>query len=100
VADVFLARLAVRGAWCRCVYRFGVGFGVGRLGQLFGKALRADHRHALDQLTAATSAGITALEEPRDALRVRAERAARPTGIRPSRTSTNWDAGHGFELVS
>jgi len=25
----------------------------------------------------------------------------RPTGIRPSRTSTtNWDAGHGFELVS
>ncbi|MGW7728822.1 hypothetical protein ACWGJ6_36710 [Streptomyces canus] len=26
---------------------------------------------------------------------------ARPTGIRPSRTSTtNWDAGHGFELVS
>lgn len=25
----------------------------------------------------------------------------RPTGIRPSRTSTtNWDAGHDFELVS
>ena len=37
--------------------------------------IRADHRHALDQLTAATNARITALEETRDALRVRAERA-------------------------
>jgi hypothetical protein len=32
-------------------------------------------RHALNQLTAATDARITALEETRDALRVRAERA-------------------------
>lgn len=37
--------------------------------------IRADHQHALDQLTAATNARITALEETRDALRVRAERA-------------------------
>jgi chromosome segregation ATPase len=37
--------------------------------------IRADHQHALDQLTAATDARITALEETRDALRVRAERA-------------------------
>jgi chromosome segregation ATPase len=37
--------------------------------------IRDDHQHALDQLTAATSARITALEETRDALRVRAERA-------------------------
>jgi chromosome segregation ATPase len=37
--------------------------------------VRADHQHALDQLTAATSARITALEETRDALRIRAERA-------------------------
>jgi colicin import membrane protein len=37
--------------------------------------IRADHQQALDQLTAASSAQITALEETRDALRVRAERA-------------------------
>jgi colicin import membrane protein len=37
--------------------------------------IRADHQRALDQLTAATSARITALEETRDALRIRAERA-------------------------
>jgi colicin import membrane protein len=37
--------------------------------------IRADHQHALDQLTAATNARITALEETRDALRIRAERA-------------------------
>jgi colicin import membrane protein len=37
--------------------------------------IRADHQHALDQLTAATSARIAALEETRDALRIRAERA-------------------------
>lgn len=37
--------------------------------------IRADHQRALDQLTAATAARITALEETRDALRVRAERA-------------------------
>lgn len=37
--------------------------------------IRADHQHALNQLTAATNARITALEETRDALRVRAERA-------------------------
>jgi colicin import membrane protein len=37
--------------------------------------IRADHQHALDQLTTATNARITALEETRDALRVRAERA-------------------------
>ncbi|MGH3294726.1 MAG: hypothetical protein ACRDP7_23300 [Trebonia sp.] len=36
---------------------------------------RADHQNALDQLTTATSARIAALEETRDALRVRAERA-------------------------
>jgi hypothetical protein len=34
--------------------------------------IRADHQHALEQLTAATNACITALEETRDALRVRA----------------------------
>jgi chromosome segregation ATPase len=37
--------------------------------------IRADHQHALDQLTTATRAHITALEETRDTLRVRAERA-------------------------
>jgi colicin import membrane protein len=37
--------------------------------------IRADHRNVLDQLTAATDARIIALEETRDALRVRAERA-------------------------
>jgi len=37
--------------------------------------IRADHQRALDQLTVATTARITALEETRDALRVRAERA-------------------------
>ncbi len=37
--------------------------------------IRADHQHALDQLTAATNARIAALEETRDALRIRAERA-------------------------
>lgn len=37
--------------------------------------IRADHQHALDQLTTATNARITALEETRDALRIRAERA-------------------------
>jgi chromosome segregation ATPase len=37
--------------------------------------IRSDHRHALNQLTAATDARIIALEETRDALRVRAERA-------------------------
>ena len=35
----------------------------------------ADHERALDQLTTATSARITALEETRDALRIRAEQA-------------------------
>jgi colicin import membrane protein len=37
--------------------------------------IRADHREALDQLTTATSARLTALEETRDALKTRAERA-------------------------
>jgi len=37
--------------------------------------IRADHRQALDQLTIATTAHISALEEARDTLRVRAERA-------------------------
>ena len=37
--------------------------------------IRDDHQQALDQLTTATSARITALEETRDTLRVRAERA-------------------------
>ncbi len=37
--------------------------------------IRADHRQALGQLSAATNARITALEEIRDALRVRADRA-------------------------
>lgn len=37
--------------------------------------IRADPQQALDQLTAATNARITALEETRDALRIRAERA-------------------------
>jgi colicin import membrane protein len=37
--------------------------------------MRADHRHSLDQFTAATNARITALEETRNALRIRAERA-------------------------
>ena len=37
--------------------------------------IRADHQRALEQLTVATNARITALEETRDALRVRAERA-------------------------
>ncbi len=37
--------------------------------------IRADHQRALDQLTAATNARITAVEETRDALRIRAERA-------------------------
>jgi hypothetical protein len=37
----------------------------------------------------------------RELARIRSQRSIRPTGIRPSRTSTtNWDAGHGFELVS
>ena len=53
--------------------------------------IRSDHRHALNQLTAAIDARITALEETRDALRVRAERAqadldaARATCPSPSR---------------
>jgi hypothetical protein len=37
--------------------------------------IRTDHRQALDHLTAATTARITALEESRDTLRIRAERA-------------------------
>jgi hypothetical protein len=37
--------------------------------------IRADHQRALDQLTAATNARIKAVEETRDALRIRAERA-------------------------
>ena len=37
--------------------------------------IRADHHRALDQLTAATTARIAALEDTRDALRIRAERA-------------------------
>jgi chromosome segregation ATPase len=37
--------------------------------------IRADHHNALEQLTTATNSRITALEETRDALRVRAERA-------------------------
>jgi colicin import membrane protein len=37
--------------------------------------IRADHQRTLDQLTTATNARVTALEETRDALRVRAERA-------------------------
>jgi colicin import membrane protein len=37
--------------------------------------IRDDHRQALDQFTTATTARITALEEARDTLRVRAERA-------------------------
>ena len=37
--------------------------------------IRADHEHALAQLTEATSARIIAVEETRDALRIRAERA-------------------------
>ena len=46
--------------------------------------VRADHQHALDQLTAATTARVTALEETRDALRTRAERAE--TGLDAART--------------
>jgi colicin import membrane protein len=37
--------------------------------------IRADHQRALDQLTTASNARVIALEETRDALRVRAERA-------------------------
>jgi chromosome segregation ATPase len=37
--------------------------------------IRADHQRALEQLTTATNARIAALEETRDALRIRAERA-------------------------
>jgi hypothetical protein len=37
--------------------------------------IRADHQHALDQLTTTTRAQINALEETRDSLRIRAERA-------------------------
>jgi hypothetical protein len=37
--------------------------------------IRADHQHALDQLTTATTARVSALEETRDSLCVRAERA-------------------------
>ncbi|MGH3247340.1 MAG: hypothetical protein ACRDOI_14185, partial [Trebonia sp.] len=37
--------------------------------------VRADHRSALEQLTTATSARITALEETRDTHRARADRA-------------------------
>lgn len=37
--------------------------------------IRADHLRALDQLTTASNARVTALEETRDALRIRAERA-------------------------
>jgi len=37
--------------------------------------IRTDHQRALDQLTTATSARITALEETRDAFRSRAQRA-------------------------
>jgi hypothetical protein len=37
--------------------------------------IRADRQHALDRLTTATHARITALEETRDALRICAERA-------------------------
>ena len=37
--------------------------------------IRADHHRSLDQLTTATNARITAIEETRDALRIRAERA-------------------------
>jgi hypothetical protein len=47
--------------------------------------IRADHQRALDQLTAAASARIAALEETRDALRVRAERAETDLGRRPHR---------------
>ena len=37
--------------------------------------IRTDHQRALDQLTTATNARIKAVEETRDALRIRAERA-------------------------
>lgn len=37
--------------------------------------IRTDHQRALDQLTTATNARVAALEETRDALRIRAERA-------------------------
>ena len=37
--------------------------------------IRADHQRALEQLATATNARIAALEETRDALRIRAERA-------------------------
>ena len=37
--------------------------------------IRADHQRSLDQLTTATNGRITALEETRDALRNRADRA-------------------------
>ena len=53
--------------------------------------IRADHQHALDQLTAATSARITALEETRDTLRTRAERAE--AGLDAARTENQRLAG-------
>ena len=69
--------------------------------EVYAARIRADHQHALEQLTTATNARITALEETRDALRVRAERAE--SDLDPARaenqrlaeqlTQTN-DAGH------
>jgi len=53
--------------------------------------IRADHERALDQLTTATNARITALEETRDALRVRAERAE--TDLDTARTENQRLAG-------
>jgi hypothetical protein len=48
--------------------------------------IRADHQRSLDRLTTATKATITAIEETRDALRIRAERAE--TDLDAARTET------------
>jgi chromosome segregation ATPase len=60
--------------------------------------VRADHQNALDQLTAATSARITALEETRDALRIRAERAE--TDLDAARTENQRLAGQLSQAAS
>jgi hypothetical protein len=60
--------------------------------------IRADHQRALDQLTAATNARIAALEETRDALRIRAERAE--GDLDTARTENQRLAGHLAEVAN
>lgn len=48
--------------------------------------IRDDHQHALDQLTSATSARISALEETRDALRIRIRAERAETDLDTART--------------